>query len=100
MPAQPSKGSLNGSPPNVSYEPFADFNGADSFTFGVTDVAGNKSAPATVSITIIAVNDPPRFNGSGQGGEIPNQTVAEDAPSQTIPITGITAGPATPTDSR
>ena len=56
--SSPSHGGLSGTPPNVTYQPNANYNGADSFTFRVTD--GNSfSAPATVSITITAINDAP-----------------------------------------
>ncbi len=53
---QPSNGSLAGSPPNMTYTPNADFNGADSFTFRVHDGSANSNI-ATVSITVNAVND-------------------------------------------
>ena len=43
---------------SFTYAPNADYNGSDSFTFTVTDGSAT-SAPATVSITIIAVNDAP-----------------------------------------
>ena len=55
---QPTKGVLTGTAPNLSYKPNANANGADSFTFTATDSAG-VSAPATVNITIAAVNDAP-----------------------------------------
>ncbi|MBL8228672.1 MAG: cadherin-like domain-containing protein [Bryobacterales bacterium] len=42
----------------VIYTPSANLNGADSFTFRVSDGEGNSSA-VTVNITINAVNDPP-----------------------------------------
>ena len=54
----PSSGTLTGTPPNLTYTPNANFNGADSFTFTVSD-GSLTSAPATVSITVTAVNDPP-----------------------------------------
>jgi len=55
---QPSHGTVTGVAPNVSYQPAADYNGPDSFTFTVNDGRGG-SASATVSITITAVNDAP-----------------------------------------
>ena len=56
--AGPANGTLSGSPPNVTYTPKANFNGADSFTFRVNDGTSN-SAAATVGITVSAVNDAP-----------------------------------------
>jgi hypothetical protein len=55
---QPSKGTLSGTPPNLSYTPQLNFNGTDSFTFRVNDGAAN-SAAATVTINVAAVNDVP-----------------------------------------
>lgn len=58
---QPSKGSLSGTPPNVIYTPALNSNGADSFTFRVSDGSAN-SAAATVSLSVAAVNDIPVAN--------------------------------------
>lgn len=55
---QPTHGSLSGSGANQTYTPIANYNGDDSFTFVVNDGQTN-SVPATVSITVIAVNDAP-----------------------------------------
>ena len=63
----PTNGSLgtitpiNDTSAEVSYTPDPDFNGADSFTFIVND-GGEDSVPATVSISVAPVNDPPSFN--------------------------------------
>jgi len=57
--AAPSNGTLSGTPPNVTYTPKANFHGTDKFTFKATDSAGLDSNPATVSITVGAVNDTP-----------------------------------------
>ena len=57
----PAHGSLSGSAPNLTYTPAANYNGLDSFTFKVNDGAAD-SAPATVSITVLAVNDAPLAN--------------------------------------
>ena len=56
--AQPANGTLSGSVPNLTYHPNHDYHGFDSFTFGVNDgkVVSNT---ATVSVTIVAVNDAP-----------------------------------------
>ena len=58
---QPSSGTISGTAPNVTYTPDPDFSGQDSFTFVVADGAID-SAPATVTITVTAVNDAPVAN--------------------------------------
>ncbi|MBN2136784.1 MAG: tandem-95 repeat protein [Sedimentisphaerales bacterium] len=57
----PSNGGLSGTAPNLIYTPDADFYGTDSFIFNVNDGTAD-SAPATVSITVTAVNDDPVAN--------------------------------------
>ena len=59
--SNPTKGTLSGSAPNLTYTPAANQNGSDSFTFKVND-GTIDSAAATVSITITAVNDAPVAN--------------------------------------
>ncbi|MEO5715680.1 MAG: Ig-like domain-containing protein [Luteolibacter sp.] len=54
----PTKGTLSGTPPNLTYTPQADYNGSDSFKFKAND-GGIDSAAAAVSITVTAVNDAP-----------------------------------------
>lgn len=54
----PASGTLSGTPPNMTYTPNADFNGADSFTFKANDGALDSNV-ATVSITVNPINDPP-----------------------------------------
>jgi VCBS repeat-containing protein len=56
---------------SFSYAPPADFHGAASFSFRASDGAAN-SAPASVSITVLPVNDPP----VAQAGAY---TIAEDS---------------------
>ncbi len=61
---QPGKGSLgdiNRTTGEVIYTPGENYNGADSFTFTVSD-GGATSAEAKVSITINALNDTPVAN--------------------------------------
>jgi hypothetical protein len=67
----PSQGSLSGTGDQRTYTPNANANGTDSFTFRVNDGAG-FSAPATVSITVTAVNDAPVANAQ-------SVSTAEDA---------------------
>jgi hypothetical protein len=60
----PAHGTLTGPAPNLTYTPALNYNGADSFTFKVNDGTVDSS-PATVSITVTPVNDPPvASNGS------------------------------------
>lgn len=54
----PQHGSLTGTAPDLTYTPNADFHGTDSFAFTAADATG-PGLPATVSITVIAVNDAP-----------------------------------------
>src|SRR5213593_92681 len=79
-----TKGALTGTPPNLIYVPQANANGADSFTFILND-GQLDSAPATVSINITPVNDPPTI------GEIADLTVAEDSASAPVTL-AVTVG--------
>src|SRR5262249_1014873 len=57
---QPVNGPLTlKSPGVVTYSPNANYNGPDSFTYTVNDDDGATSNVATVSITVVSVNDPP-----------------------------------------
>jgi hypothetical protein len=76
---QPAKGSLTGSAPNLTYTPGANTNGGDSFTFQVNDGAVD-SAPATVSITIVPVNQAPTASAQ-------SVTTAEDT-AKAITLSG------------
>jgi hypothetical protein len=68
----PSHGNLNGTAPNVTYDPDSDYSGPDSFTFKANDGSVDSST-ATVSITVSPDNDPPVANGQ-------SVTVVEDTP--------------------
>ncbi len=95
---QPTGGVLSGTAPNLTYTPNADFNGPDSFQFTVTDTGDGSSpalasAPATVSITVNAVNDAPVNTVPAP------QTTAENTPitfstgnSNAISIADVDAG--------
>jgi hypothetical protein len=54
----PANGTLTGTAPNLTYQPDANFSGADSFTFMVNDEQLD-SVPATVTINVNALNDAP-----------------------------------------
>jgi len=56
--SDPSKGSLGGIAPNLTYTPEANYFGTDSFTYLANDGIANSSE-ATVSLTINPVNDAP-----------------------------------------
>jgi peptidoglycan/xylan/chitin deacetylase (PgdA/CDA1 family) len=68
----PTHGVLSGTTPDLTYTPDADYHGPDSFTFTVRD-AEFTSLPATVSITVNAVNDAPVADDQAV-------TTAEDTP--------------------
>lgn len=69
--AQPTRGILGGTIPNLTYTPGANETGTDSFTFKVNDGA-QDSATATVTINITPVNDAPVAQSQ-------SLSVAEDA---------------------
>ena len=58
---QPFNGSLEGTAPDLTYTPNADFIGTDSFTFQVNDGQADSNT-ATVSIEVTEINDPPVAN--------------------------------------
>jgi hypothetical protein len=72
----PSKGTLTGTAPSLTYRPAANLNGSDSFTYRVNDGTVN-SGTVTVSISISAVNDTPVANAQ-------TLTVAEDSPLSVV----------------
>ncbi len=54
----PSYGSLSGIAPNLTYTPNADYHGEDIFTFKAYDGSAYSDI-ATVTITVLPINDPP-----------------------------------------
>jgi RHS repeat-associated protein len=56
--SQPAHGAVSGAGANVTYTPFPDYFGPDSFTFTAHDGTA-ASVPATVSLTVTPVNDAP-----------------------------------------
>ncbi len=75
----PSHGTLSGSGATRTYTPAANYNGPDSFTFKVNDGTADSS-PATISITVNAINDLPVANAQ-------SKPVTEDTPTS-ITLTG------------
>ena len=80
-PSNPSHGTVvlnaNGS---FTYTPSANYHGPDSFTYRATDGAAT-SAVATVSITVLPVNDPPVVNDDSYS--------ADEDVTLIIPATGV-----------
>ncbi len=76
----------------LNIQPKANITGSATVTVTVTD-SGSGTAPSvntfsrSFTFTVNDVNDPPTFN------PISNVNILEDAASQTINITGISAGP-------
>ncbi|MDF7799094.1 Ig-like domain-containing protein [Pontiellaceae bacterium B1224] len=58
--SQPTRGTLSGTAPNLTYTPDPNYFGVDSFSFKVNDGFADSSA-ATVSITVDPVDDVPTF---------------------------------------
>lgn len=100
--SQPASGALTGAPPNVTYKPNQNFNGADRFTFVVND-GKVDSPPATATITVRPVNDPPILTVPGaqtvNEGQLLQFVVSASDPdtNQKVAITASTALPETAT---
>jgi cellulose biosynthesis protein BcsQ len=75
----PDHGTLSGVEPNLVYTPSPNFNGPDGFTFKANDGTAD-SLPASISIMVTPVDDPPTANGD-------NVTVKEDT-ARSIMLTG------------
>ncbi|MBI2276132.1 MAG: cadherin-like domain-containing protein [Dechloromonas sp.] len=52
---------------NANYMPATNYEGADSFVYVVATTDGTDSNPATVALTVNAVNDPPVANADSGG---------------------------------
>ncbi|HKS35849.1 MAG TPA: Ig-like domain-containing protein, partial [Verrucomicrobiae bacterium] len=100
----PTKGTLSGTAPNLTYTPNLNANGSDSFTFRANDGALD-SAAATVSITITPVNDAPAANAqsvttledTATGITLTGSDVENDALTFTVltaPTKGVLSGAA------
>ncbi len=78
---EPAHGSLSVSGGGVVYTPAANYFGDDTFTYTITDPHNSVSNPATVSIVVGNVNDPPRISGLS-----PSVVMLEDA-TASVPFT-------------
>ena len=81
-----ANGSVTTDGATVTYTPNVDFNGADAFSYDVTD--GSASATVAVDITVTAVNDQPLFD------QPIDMTILEDSVDNSNPVSGVVAGPA------
>ena len=91
---QPGHGSVTvGADGSYTYTPAADSFGADSFTYTVTNYNG-RTATATVSLTVIPVNDAPSFTAGT------NQVVLMNAGARTVAgwATALSKGPVNESD--
>jgi hypothetical protein len=80
---------ITGGGAGLTYQPAADYFGADSFTYTISD-SGGLTATATVSLTVTPVNDAPSFTRGA------DDAVLEDSGARTLTgwATGLSAGPA------
>ncbi len=96
---QPTRGTLTGSAPNLTYRPNANYTGPDSFTFRVNDGSVDSDS-ATVSITVRPVNRAPSLTvpgaqsvNEGQALSFPISATDPDAgQSLTLSTTGLPSG--------
>lgn len=86
----PAHGTLSGTAPNLTYTPAADYYGPDGFTFKANDGLSD-SPPATVTIAVNAVNDPPvlgTFNAAPR--VLKTRAVTVTVPAADIDSTALT----------
>ena len=89
----PKYGTLIGTPPDLTYIPQKDYDGSDEFTFIVSNNRCD-SLPATMTIVVQPVNDPPVLSVVGnktvnEGNELRFQATATDSdiPAQKLTFT-------------
>ncbi|WP_434389161.1 ELWxxDGT repeat protein [Melittangium boletus] len=91
----PTHGTLEGTPPALTYVPAPDFHGADRFTFAVSD--GQAEATATVRLTITPVNDAPVAHAlsatTGEGQPVALTLSGSDVDGDALSY-AVVAGPA------
>ncbi len=93
----PSHGRLSSVPPRLTYVPASDYNGPDSLACTVNDGTVD-SDPATVSITVTSVNDPPvaeRHDATTQQGKPVTIDVlrkSSDSDNDSLTVAAVTQG--------
>ncbi|MFN7139788.1 MAG: beta strand repeat-containing protein, partial [Limisphaerales bacterium] len=70
----------------VTFTPTAGWVGTATIQYTVSDTGGLTSNPATITVTVNLATPEPRINA------ISNRTINEDAPMQTVNLSGITTG--------
>ena len=86
----PANGTLSGTAPHLTYTPNAHFSGTDAFTYKASD-GTRESTPATVTVTVEAVNDAPVAQALtvtvAAGKAVPVTLVATDLDSTVLTYT-------------
>lgn len=80
--AVPAHGTLSGTGANLTYTPAPNYNGPDNFTFNANDGKADSNV-ATVSLTIVPVNDAPVA--------VANTYAVNKQTSFTVPASGVLA---------
>jgi hypothetical protein len=83
--SSPANGTLAGKGAYFTYTPKSGFYGTDTFTYTVS-AGGLLSAVATVKVTVQRSNTPPLLSAIG------NMLLRQNAGTQSVPLTGISAG--------
>ena len=79
--------------PTITYTPQANYNGADSFSYRVTDSGGLTSNVATVVLTIYALNDAPEFPATTTAARsVPEDATGGALVGERVTATDIDAG--------
>ena len=81
--SQPMHGTLSLKDPTAglaTYLPSKDYTGRDSFSYVVRDASGGQSAPTTVVLEVLNINDPPVID------PIPNLVLPEGESLVTVPV--------------
>ena len=79
-----------GGSPTITYEPDADYNGSDTFSYQARDTGSPPlSSTATVSVEVDAVNDPPTFASPDTTRSVSESAEAGDSVGAPVTATDI-----------